>query len=61
MLATHIADTTHAVVLIDRRQELLEVESAEVDFDYVLSPRIREVGRQKTDPIGPTNLSACRS
>jgi hypothetical protein len=42
-LATHIAATTHAVVLIDRRRELLEVVSAEVDFDYVLAPRIREV------------------
>ena len=56
--ATRIAATTHAVALIDRRQELLEVVRAEVDFDYVLVPRIREVGRQQTNRIGPINLSA---
>ena len=55
-LATRIAATTHAIVLIDRCQELLEVANAEVDFNYVLAPRIREVGRQQTNPNRPNKL-----
>jgi len=57
----HIAATTRAVALIDRRQKLLEVNSVQVDSSNVLAPRIREVGRQQANPIGRINLSTRRS
>ena len=60
-LATRIPVTTLALALTDSRQELLDVTKAEVDSSYVLTPRIRAVGRQQTNPIGQINWSARRS